>query len=681
MKNSHPFIKVISLFIFTSLACQSLTGVLQPTASPTLTPPPTFPPTFQPSPTTIQPTEVGVDPNEPVFITGEIPYTSPFFLNTISEPFVLLEDEAGFIQRNQEFEFPLEGQVIGAVAVHEDKTLTYSLSLPALPQGTQVDVDNNGNKDTGVQVFAIAYWSNTWGGPFLEPRDGTGWSTAYVSTITDPDRDNEISGGILLVWAPDGEQGFPTGFGDDKKLFTADDPIAPIPAGYNIVDLNQEPFKITKEAKPDIMLNEGEVAVTDLSKLSYKDAFEALFNKASQEYPFTKEKGINWKALHDEFAPRIASARNAEDFYRAMRDFTYAIPDAHVGLSFNADVFFEESGGSFGLVLAELSDGRVIVTKVIPDTPASQEGIQTGAEIITWDGLPVGEAISQVNPYFGPFSSEQQKRLEQVIFLTRLPPDTKIPIEYKNPGEPQPKEVTLQAAVEYPSLFEALPDFSIDQLAPPDEGKILEDSGLGYIRITTFSEDYNLMAHLWDRFIGELVDNQIPGLIIDLRVNSGGSGGLALDFAGYFFDNEITVSRSAYYNEVTGKFEYTDYPARIKPGPKLYKGPIAVLVSPYCISACEGFANAITQEGRSMIVGHYPTAGAYGEVGRGQYKLPGDLSLQFPTGRSETPDGKLLIEGKGVPLDITVPVTEESATGRVDTVLQAAIEALAQKIK
>ena len=684
MKNSHIFIKVIGLFVFTSLACQSITGVFQPTTipTPTLTATPTILPTPQPPPAiTIEPTDVGRNPNELVFISGKIPYTSPFFLNTISEPFVLLEDEAGFVQRDREFKFPLEGQVIGAVEVHEDQTLTYSLSLPAQPQGTQVDVDNNGKEDLGVQVFAIAYWSNTWGGPFLEQRDGTGWSTAYASTITDPERDNEISGGTLLVWAPDGEQGFPSGFGDDKKLFTPDDPIAPIPSGYNLVDLNQEPFKITKEAKPEIDLNEGDLAVTDLSKMSYSDAFEALFNKASKEYPFTQEKGIDWKALHDEFAPRVASAQSADDFYRALRDFTYAIPDAHVGLSFNADVFYQERGGSFGLVLTELSDSRVIVTNVIPGTPGAEAGIQTGAEIITWDNLPVKEAISQVNPYFGPFSTEVAKRLEQVVFLTRVPPDTKVSIEYQNPDVSQPREVTLQATVEYQSLFDAMPDFSIDQLAPPDEGRILEGSGLGYIRITTFSEDYNLMAHIWDRFIGELINNQVPGLIIDLRVNSGGSFGLALDFTGYFFDHEITVSRSAYYNELTGKFEYQDYPSRIKPGPKLYDGPIAVLVSPYCVSACEGFANALNQEGRSVIVGHYPTAGGYGEVGRGQYKLPGDISLQFPTGRSETPDGKLLIEGKGVPLDITVPVTEESATGKVDAVLQAAIEVLSQKIK
>jgi hypothetical protein len=66
-----------------------------------------------------------------------------------------------------------------------------------------------------VQGFAIAYWSNTWGGLFLEERDGHGWSNAHASTVTDPERDDEIIGGLLVVWSLDDQQSFPTGFGED----------------------------------------------------------------------------------------------------------------------------------------------------------------------------------------------------------------------------------------------------------------------------------------------------------------------------------------------------------------------------------------------------------------------------------------------------------------------------------
>lgn len=684
MKSTRPFPLFIAFIALVSLACQAILGPAQtPTSPPEPSPTPTraLLPTGVPTPLAPTDEPADVHPGDPVFITGDIPYTSPFFLNTISEPFVLLEDQAGFFQRNLEFEFRLESQTIGAVEVHEDQSLTYSLSLPAVPQGTFLDVDNDGEEDTGVQVFAVAYWSNTWGDPFLEERDGTGWSTAYASTLTDPERDNEINGGILVVWAPDDQQSFPTGFGPDGKLFTQDDPTGPIPSGYNLVDLNQEPFHIYKEAQPQITLNEGEIAVNDYSALSFSEAFEALFEKVSREYPFTAEKDINWQLLHDEFATRADQADDATDFYRAIRDFTYAIPDAHVGVTFDPEVFFEEQGGSFGMLLAELSDGRVIVTRVLPETPAAQAGIEPGAQIITWDGKLVSQAIDEVTPYLGPFSTPHHERLQQVIFLTRVPPGAEVSITYSNPGASREQTADLEAVVDYDSLFAALPGFDFDQLALPVEGEVLDESGLGYLRVTTFSDDYRLIASLWDRYLDDLVDNEVPGLIIDIRINSGGSGGLARNFAGYFFDEDFILAHQSYYSDVSGEFEYEDFPSRIEPAPILYEGPVAILVGPDCISACEGFAHAMTQNDRAIVVGHYPTAGAFGEVGRGQYDLPGDLSAQFPTGRPETPDGELLIEGQGVQPDIHVPVTEDSALGRQDAVLQAAIEAVLAEIQ
>jgi C-terminal processing protease CtpA/Prc len=676
MKKSNSLIAITILILaFGMLSCQVLGGL--PIATSTATP------TDTPIPSPLPPIPVkpgAANPDEPVYITGSIPYTFPFFLDTISEPFVMLEDEAGFVKRNLDFQFPLQEQVIGPVTVHPDNTLTFSLSLPAIPQATMVDVDNNGKEDKGVQVFAIAYWSNTWGGPFIEKRDGTGWSTNYSSTTTDAERNFEINGGILLVWSPDDQQGFPTGFGTDNKLFTPDDPTGPIPAGYNLVDLNQKPFKIYKEVRPNLVLNEGDLAVNDLSKSSYSDAFEAFFKKASVQYPFTDLKKVNWTALHDEYAPRIAQAKTKDDFYRAMHAFLLSIPDTHIGMTIDPQVFYEQDGGGFCLVLAELSDGSVIASRVLPNDPAQAAGIQVGAEIVTWDGQPVKQAIDNIEPFFGPFSTQQSKRLEQVAFLTRVPPNTSVKISFKNPGDAQAKEVTMNAMVEYDSLFDSLPEYNQDVLAPSIDGYILPGSGLGYIHITTFSDDFNLMAHLWEHYIGKIIDNKVPGLIIDIRVNPGGNSDLANQIASYFYNKEITLYSTLYYNDLTGDFQPQGEPEKISPAPKYYDGPVALLVSPNCVSACEGFAYAMTQDNRSIVVGHYPTAGAYGEVGRGQYDLPDGFSLQIPTGRSITPDGKLVIEGVGIVPDITVPVTLDSATGKTDTVLQAAIKAIQDKI-
>jgi hypothetical protein len=491
----HRRILILASLVFAiSIACSFFSGL---TTSPTATLEPS-----QASTATLLPAipiEPGAaNPNEPVLISGEIPYTSPFFVNSIKQPFVLLEDQAGFVNRDREFYFPLAGQIIGPVEINDEEKLTYQLALPSVPQGTLIDVDNDGEADIGVQVFAVAYWSNVWGGPFLEEREGKGWSNAYSSTLTDPDNNDEITGGILIVWAPDDQQSFPSGFGEDGLLFSEDDPITPIPAGYNLVDLNNEPFNFYKEAQSNVILNEGAVEVNDYSDMSYEEAFQTMFEKASREYPFTEEKDVDWQALYDKYIPRIQEADNSEDFYNALREFSYEIPDGHINVSLNPDVFYELEGGGFGLVVTELSDDRVVVNYILPGSVAEKAGIEVGAEIISWDSQPVEQGIGQVTPYFGPFSTEHALRVEQANYVTRVSPDTRIKISYKNPEDSQVKEVTLKSEVEYESIFETIPVLNYDELSLPIEGSVLDDSGLGYVRITTFSEDYNMMARLWE---------------------------------------------------------------------------------------------------------------------------------------------------------------------------------------
>jgi C-terminal processing protease CtpA/Prc len=270
--------------------------------------------------------------------------------------------------------------------------------------------------------------------------------------------------------------------------------------------------------------------------------------------------------------------------------------------------------------------------------------------------------------------------LQQLAFLTHIQPNSQVEVTYKNPGDAQEQQTTMEAEPEVGSLFDSLPIYNQDTLALPIEAEILEDSGLAYIKINSFSDDDNLTAQLWDQFIQKIIDNKVPGVILDVRANGGGNPRLANDIAGYFFENEIVLSQGYYLSDRTGQFEPEGLPEKVSPGPRHYDGSVSILVGPDCVSACEGFAYAMSQEGRATIIGNYPTAGAFGEVARGQYDLPDKMSLQFPTGRPITPEGKILIEGQGVALDFTVPVSEDSAMGKVDSVLEKAIEVLQEEM-
>ncbi|MEZ4617769.1 MAG: S41 family peptidase [Caldilineaceae bacterium] len=48
-----------------------------------------------------------------------------------------------------------------------------------------------------------------------------------------------------------------------------------------------------------------------------------------------------------------------------------------------------------------------------------------------------------------------------------------------------------------------------------------------------------LSVQLWERMMRALNQNGVPGLIIDMRQNTGGSGFLADQMAAYFFDEPL----------------------------------------------------------------------------------------------------------------------------------------------
>ena len=226
--------------------------------------------------------EILIDQGGPVVINGEVSYTNAFFTIGTESPMVILEDQAGFVDRDEGYILPIESQTIGQITSDfYTSPFSYTISLPIQPRGGLRDVDNDGEDDTGVMVFAIAYWANVFGDPFLEERDlfGGGWSTTYASTkaSNSAETNREIVGGTFLVYAPDDEQGFPAGFGDDRRLFTEDDPIVRLPQGYTIVKMDAEPFTFDRSRYPTVELIEpAGRELEDFSGLTYDKAFDAL---------------------------------------------------------------------------------------------------------------------------------------------------------------------------------------------------------------------------------------------------------------------------------------------------------------------------------------------------------------------------------------------------------------------
>ncbi len=632
------------------------------------------------------PAEIVNDEGGTVSITGEVEYTNSFFTMGVAEPMVILEDQAGFVDRNENFLMPVESQTLGQITSDFFKSpFSYSIALPIEPKGTKRDVDNDGEEDEGVQIFAVAYWSNTFGDPYLEERDlfGGGWSTAYASTLTssNAETNREIVGGKLLVYAEDINQGFPSGFGDDGFLFTEDDPVVTLPQGFTVVNLDTEPFAFDRSRHPVIDLIEPESsALVDFSNQSYADAFDSLVEKLSKEYAFTEYKGLDWDQIHADLRPQFEEADQEQDptiYRRALRNLALSIPDGHVKGPPLLDEFVEKTSGGLGIAVRELDNGQTIVNYLGAGMPAEEAGIELGAEILEMEGVPIDEKISATEPHSEPYSTDHFRRLQQMRYVTRFPLGTEVVLTFRNPESNTAETVTLTAVAEPQSFSFSSLNVGRDGYELPVEYEFMPDSGYVYAAINSFSDNKLLTVQLWERLIRELNENNVSGLIIDMRQNGGGSGFLADQMAAYFFNEPLVLGNTGRYDEDLDDF-YFD-PRREErfylPAEELrYDGEVVLLVGPNCASACEFFSYDMTVEDRATVVGHYPTAGLGGSIDT--VRMPENELFIFTKGRAVDADGAIHIEGKGVPPTILVPVTEETLLGEGDPLLDAAIEHL-----
>jgi len=124
--------------------------------------------------------------------------------------------------------------------------------------------------------------------------------------------------------------------------------------------------------------------------------------------------------------------------------------------------------------------------------------------------------------------------------------------------------------------------------------KTSQGKKLGIITIPSF---YNNLSRDVKKEIEKLKEQEVEGIIIDLRSNGGGSLPEATLLTGLFIDKGPVVQIRNGANRVDV--------LRDKDGISYYDGPLTVMVDRYSASASEIFAAAIQDYGRGIIVGEH----------------------------------------------------------------------------
>ncbi len=297
---------------------------------------------------------------------------------------------------------------------------------------------------------------------------------------------------------------------------------------------------------------------------------------------------------YDNQRKRLAQTRGEDVFQAYINAFAqtydphtnYLSPDSAENFDINMSLSLE----GIGAVLQNDNE-YVKVVRLVPAGPAEKSKQIAPADKI----IGVAQGDKEMVDVIG-------WRLDEVVKLIRGPKGSKVRLEVI-PASNAPSDQTSRVVTivrEAVKLEEQAAQKSVLKLQ--HEGR---EYKLGVIKVPAFyldfkayrAQDPNYKSTTRDvkRLLGELKQEKVDGVVIDLRDNGGGSLQEATELTGLFIDQGPTVL-------VRNSDGRVDVLADEEPG-VFYKGPMAVLVDRLSASASEIFAGAMQDYHRALILG------------------------------------------------------------------------------
>ena len=217
-----------------------------------------------------------------------------------------------------------------------------------------------------------------------------------------------------------------------------------------------------------------------------------------------------------------------------------------------------------GVTVSASKEGMIKVVQVFENSPAKEAGMKAGDFIKSVEGTD--------------FDATE---LEEAVALIRGKEGTKVKIEVIRTSEDKPE------GEEIPMLVERR-DVTVDTVY--SETLDIDGTKIGYLRLSAFDDI------TWDDFkdkYSKLKNEDIEGLLLDLRNNPGGSLDVCLNIADTFLDEGVIVTTEDKNGNVITE----------KSDSNMDDIPMTVLINGNSASASEILAGALKDRGRAKIIG------------------------------------------------------------------------------
>jgi len=393
----------------------------------------------------------------------------------------------------------------------------------------------------------------------------------------------------------------------------------------------------------------------------YLNTFEIVWKKVNETYFDPTFGGLNWMDVHDRYQPKIASAKNDEDFHSLVNKMLWELKVSHAAFispgRFAAvePIVFAEGG--IGINMRMLK-GNAVITSVDPESPGHRAGLRSGFIIQAIDSIPIAQIEKDVKLDMPPYND--RGRIAQITkgIMGRIygAPETEVFIAYTDEGgKKREKKITRAKRSGTPVGPKGMFFFAVEF-----EAKRL-DNKVGYIRLNTFQPP--LVTRISNAIKSM---SNVSGIIIDLRGNSGGEIERMLDL--------FLIEKTFLYIKRTRDSEtkiFSDPPNDV------YQGPLVVLIDELSGSASELFAACLQALKRAVVVGERSP----GSVTESDTMIFPDVAVfMYPVALISTPDGEVL-EGYGEVPDIEVGLDREMLLKGIDSQLDSAVRYIEKEMQ
>ena len=415
--------------------------------------------------------------------------------------------------------------------------------------------------------------------------------------------------------------------------------------------------------------------VASLANAPVKDplvTFDTAWAIIARTHWDTTYNGVNWRALRDTLRPRAAAAQTTGELRHVLSDMLGRLKQSHFSIiprevsdatsggAGNSGGPLADQNGTTGATL-RFVDGVMVVTHVPEASAAGRVGVRPGWMLESVSGCPVARRLERI-----PRDMDPRRAAFMAFSLASQmlagPVGGSVGAIFRD-GNGRARAVSIIRVSEPGTLakFGNLPPFpaslSFERVAQGGQS-------IGIIRFNIWMP---VLSPQFDVAMDSLRD--ADAIIVDVRGNFGGVGGMSMGIAGHFLDSAQTIGtmhqRGAALKFVANPRRVDTRSRSVKP----FAGPLALLVDELSVSTTEIFAGGMQALGRARVFGTQTSGQALPSVPE---RLPNGDILYHAIADFLSPTGKPL-EGDGVTPDVVTKSTRKALLEGKDPTREAAL--------